>query len=489
MTLQTDLFPSRYRRAEQIGRGGTGDIYRATDATLGRTVAIKVLGARYAADEAMRRRFTREALAAARLSGEPNTVTIYDVGECNERPYLVMEYLSGGSLADLLRREGAQPAARSCAWLEQAARALDAAHRAGVVHRDVKPANLLLDRNGTVHVADFGIASAVGMDSLTVTGTVLGTAGYLSPEQAQGERATPASDQYALAVVAFELLTGGRPFEADSPTAEASAHVHAEVPSVCERNRWLPCELDPVFEHALAKDSGRRYASCGELVAALRAALADAAGATGELAATPQPTAVTERIEPPPEETWNVPPAPATSGRSRDRSPRRTPVAPLVALLVLGALAGALAAYLLSRGGTGDHPAAAPQPSVVTKTVKGNDVTTTIVSTTLPAAPTTRGARAAPTATGGHGLNDAGFAKMRAGDYAGALPLLEQAVRQLRGAGPADPYEAYANYNLGYTLLHLQRCGEAIPFLQRAQQLEPQRPEPGRDLARAHACA
>src|SRR5204863_6434918 len=121
---------------------------------------------------------------------------------------------------DLLRREGAQPPHRAFAWLEEAGRALDAAHRAGVVHRDVKPANLLLDRNGDVHVADFGIASAVGMDSLTVTGTVLGTAGYLAPEQAQGERATASSDRYALAVVAFELLTGRRPVEAESPTAE-----------------------------------------------------------------------------------------------------------------------------------------------------------------------------------------------------------------------------------------------------------------------------
>jgi eukaryotic-like serine/threonine-protein kinase len=492
MTVLTDLLPPRYRQPEPIGRGGTGDIYRATDATLGRTVAIKVLGTRYAADEAMRRRFTREALAAARLSGEPNTVTIYDVGECHERPYLVMEYLSGGSLADLLRREGAQPAGRAFALLEEAARALDAAHRAGVVHRDVKPANLLLDRNGTVHVADFGIASAVGMDSLTVTGTVLGTAGYLSPEQAQGERATPASDCYALAVVAFELLTGHRPFEADSPTAEASAHVHADVPSVCERNQLVPCELDAVFERALAKDPRRRYASCGELVAALRVALAGAPGATGEPVTRPRPTAVTQRIERGPEDTWEIAPSPAPARATHFRNrhaPRSTPVAVLLALLVLGALAGALAAYLLGRGGTGNHGAAAPQPSVVTKTVKGNDVTTTVVSTTLPAAPTTTAASGSPAATSAHGLNDAGFAKMRSGDYAGALPLLQQAVRQLRGAGPADLYEAYANYNLGYTLLHLRRCGEAIPYLQRAQQLEPQRPEPGRDLARARACA
>ncbi|PYO39965.1 MAG: hypothetical protein DMD33_19230, partial [Gemmatimonadetes bacterium] len=176
-----------------------GEIYRATDTVLGRAVAIKVLAEPYAQDESIRARFTREALAAARLSGQPNTVMIYDVGEHEGRPYIVMEYLSGGSLDDVLREDGAQPAERVFAWLGQAAAALDAAYKHGVVHRDVKPGNLMLDRDGHVHVGDFGIASAAGMDSLTLTGTVLGTAGYLSPEQAQGDRATPASDRYALA--------------------------------------------------------------------------------------------------------------------------------------------------------------------------------------------------------------------------------------------------------------------------------------------------
>src|SRR3954468_561276 len=278
-----------------------GDIYRATDSLLGRDVAIKVLAERYAEDESVRQRFTREALAAARLSGEPNIVTIFDVGEHESRPYIVMEYLAGGSLDDLLRRDGAQPPQRVVAWLEQAGRALDAAHARGVVHRDVKPGNLLLDREQNVHVADFGIASAAGMDSLTMTGTVLGTAGYLSPEQAQGDRATPASDRYALAVVAFELLTGGRPYGADSPTAEAAAHVNAPVPSVSARS-GLPHELDGVFEQALAKDPADRFATSGEVVGALRGAFADAAGQTRELAAVPPPppTGVTRPLRPPP---------------------------------------------------------------------------------------------------------------------------------------------------------------------------------------------
>src|SRR6266513_6050863 len=236
MPVDTAILPPRYRSPKRIARGGMGEIYRATDATLGRAVDVKVLAERYSRDDAIRQRFTREALAAARLSGEPHIVTVFDVGEHAERPFIVMEYLAGGSLEERIRKDGAEEVGLTLEWLEQAATALDAAHRHGVVHRDVKPANLLLDRNGNVHVADFGVASAAGMDSLTMTGTVMGTAGYLAPEQAQGQRATPASDRYGLAVVAFELLTGTRPYESDSVTAEATAHVNAPIPAASDRN-------------------------------------------------------------------------------------------------------------------------------------------------------------------------------------------------------------------------------------------------------------
>ena len=296
MAVKISILPPRFRRPELIGRGGMGDIYRATDSVLGRVVAIKILAERFAQDTAVRERFTREALSAARLSGEPNTVTIYDVGEHDDRPYIVMEHLSGGSLDDVLRDGGPQPPERVFTWLEEAARALDVAHREGVVHRDVKPANLMLDGEGNVHVADFGIASSAGMDSLTMTGTVLGTAGYLSPEQAQGERAGPASDRYALGIVAWELLTAKRPFESESPTAEAAAHVNAPIPAVSAAGD-LPRELDPVFERALAKDPMQRYGTAGEFVAALRSAFSDAAGSTSELAAVaPPPTAATRAL-------------------------------------------------------------------------------------------------------------------------------------------------------------------------------------------------
>jgi serine/threonine-protein kinase len=467
MAVDTDIFPPRYRGAQQIARGGMGEIYRATDSTLGRAVAIKVLAERYAADESVRARFTREALAAARLSGQRNTITIYDVGEHNDRPYIVMEYLGGGSLEDILRDEGAQPPERVFRWLEQAAAALDAAHAEGVVHRDVKPANLMLDRSGNVHVADFGIASAAGMDSLTMTGTVLGTAGYLSPEQAMGDRATPASDRYGLAVVAYELLTGKRPFAADSPTAEAAAHVNAPVPSVCDTST-LPCELDPVFTQALAKDPAGRYDSSAEFVAALRAALADEAGSTRTLApvAPPAPPA----------------PPPRVAGRSHTW--------PLFAALLLGAaIVGAALAYLLTRDDGGGTPAAQQRPRVTTvlRTVtKPTGQTTTVVQQTT--APATSSSPP-PSGSSGHALNDQGYSRMQAGDFAGAVPLLQQAVQKLQGTGPNDPYEGFANYNLGYSLLQLGRCGEAIPYLQRADSLEPWRHEPRQALKRAEKCA
>jgi eukaryotic-like serine/threonine-protein kinase len=430
VAVTTDILPPRYRSPERIGRGGMGDIFRAIDSVLGRVVAIKILADRYAEDESVRLRFTREALAAARLSGEPNIVTIFDVGEYRARPYIVMEYLSGGSLEDVLRRDGAQPPQKVFGLLEEAARALDAAHARGVVHRDIKPGNLMLDAEGHIHVADFGIASAAGMDSLTMTGTVLGTAGYLSPEQAQGERATSASDRYALGVVAFELLTGHRPFEADSPTAEAAAHVNAPVPSIA-RMTGLPGELDAVFARALAKDSQRRFATCEEFAAALHDAFADAAGATRAFSVAP----------------------PVRIARSR--------AWPLLAgLLAVGAVAGALLAYLVTRGNGNNAP---PRTHIVTRV---ETVTTQGQVSTV----TTSAAPAAPSGQSGEALNDAGYAKMQAGDYTGALPLLEEAVRKLDRTGKL--YEAYAKYNLAYTRFQLGNCDGVLDLLDQAQAIE-----------------
>jgi hypothetical protein len=450
------VLPDRYAHPEWIGHGGMGDIARAEDTTLGRIVAVKLLAERYAADEAVRARFTREALAAARVSAAPNTVTIFDVGEWNGRPYIVMEYAPNGSIADRLAQEGAQPPARALEWLEGAARALDAAHGHGIVHRDVKPANLLLDDENRVKVADFGIASATGMDSLTQTGTVLGTAGYLSPEQARGERAGPASDRYALAVVAYELLSGRRPFERESPTAEAAAHAHDAPPPISGVAPDLPQALDRVFATALAKDPGQRYDSNGEFVAHVRAALRE------EVATTRVMTAPT---------TATIPPPRGGDGR-RPHGSRRLALLALGLVALLAVAGAALAAALADGdGGSGESQA---RPQTVERTVTREGETVTVTATTEPEPPPSTQAEP-PAAGDAAALNDEGFRRMQAGDYEGALPLLEQAVAGSEGSGSLT--EAYASYNLAFTRYRLGTCDGVVELLNRSEQVQGERKE------------
>jgi serine/threonine-protein kinase len=422
-------------------------------------VAAKVLSDRFADDAGIVARFEREARTVAGLSGAAHVVTIFDVGTWAGRPYLVMEYLPGGSLADRLAADGIPATGTALRWLEQAARGIDAAHAAGIVHRDVKPANILLDARDNAKVADFGIARAVGVDSLTTAGTVLGTAGYIAPEQARGERATPASDRYGLGVVAFELLAGSRPFERESMTAEALAHVGEPVPSVTAFRRELPRSLDDVFRRALSKTPDERYGTALELVWALRDALAESAGDTATL-----PVA---RAEP----------------KRRRRLSRLLAAVALAAAAVAGLAAG----LLLSAGSS----------RVRTLTVGGRTIQQTIhqtvhqtVTAPSPAPPPAASPPAAPPSPSGdpHGLNDHGYSLMKQGDWAAALPYLQAAVRGLSGTGPADPYEAYANYNLGYTLTKLGRCSEALPYLERADRLEPGNGDVHAALAHARSC-
>ena len=430
VAVRIDILPTRYTEVRHIARGGMGDIYRAMDTTLGRIVAVKVLAERYADSEDVKRRFKNEALAAARLSGAPHSVTIFDVGENDGQAFIVMEYLEGGSLEQQLQT-GKPETADVLRWLEQAAEALDAAHAAGVVHRDVKPGNLLLDGRGDVHVADFGVASAVGLDSLTMTGTVLGTAGYLSPEQAQGQRATPASDRYALGIVAWELLHGRRPFESDSPTAEAAAHVNAPIPS-------SPPELDPVFQRALAKDPNRRYPSAGTFVSDLRRAL-----------------------EPPTQEF-------ATPVATRRRG-HRTPLLLLLALLLLGG-GIAMAAVMAGR----DEPETRTVVQRQTVTREGETVTTNVTVTTAsePPAPMPPPAPTPPSASSKSGvqLTDEATALLGKGRWSEAEAVARQALGKLKGSG--QPYEAYAEYDLGRALAEQDKCGEALQHLNRSEQLQ-----------------
>ena len=244
-------------------------VWEAHDELLGRSVAVKVLASNLSEDERARKRFQREARAAAGLSSHPHVVTIYDVGEHAGRVFMVMELMRGGSVADRLREGRHFSDDTALRWLREAAAALDAAHDAGVVHRDVKPANLLLDDRDRLAIADFGIARLAFEDQLTATGQVLGTAAYISPEQAVGEPATAASDRYALAVVAFELLCGSKPFEAENFAAQARAHVEDDPPPASSRDRDLPTGVDEVLDRGLAKDPGERWESAGAMVRAL----------------------------------------------------------------------------------------------------------------------------------------------------------------------------------------------------------------------------
>ena len=441
MAYEALRLPARYQSPELIARGGMADVYRATDSLLGREVAIKVLSDRHADDGEFRARFTREAQTAARLSGEPGIVTIFDVGDAGGRPYIVMELLTAGSVADRLR-QGRVTHAQALEWVEQAGRALDAAHAQGVVHRDVKPANLMLSRDGDVYVTDFGIARAAGLSSLTSTGTIMGSSGYMSPEQASGGRATEASDRYALAVVAFELLTGGRPFARDSTTAEAMAHVSAPIPPASEHNPDLPPEVDDVLAHGLAKEPAHRFDSCADFVHALRDAFGRAAGTTTVGALAPV--------------------------ARRTRSPL-----PLV-LGVAGALlvAGVLAAALLGSDGEKQAATTAPQTVKETVTLEGTTIVETVTTAPEPPRPTTA---PVPSAERPSELNDRGYELMRAGDYNNALPLLEQAVAGLAGSG--ELAEAYASYNLAFTRLALGRCDGVLELLDRSAQVQGDRSE------------
>jgi serine/threonine-protein kinase len=303
MILSPDLtIADRYALQERVAIGGMGEVWRARDVVLDRRVAVKVLKAEYAADPRFLDRFRAEAKHAAGLS-HPGIASIFDYGEIDEMAFLVMEYVDGEPLSDLLARVGRLPADRALDVVGQAGLALQAAHDAGVVHRDVKPGNLIVRPDGVVKVTDFGIARAVDAVPLTQTGMVIGTAAYLSPEQAAGKTVTPATDVYSLGVVAYECLSGERPFAADSAVATAMAHLSAPPPP-------LPKDTPPIVadlvNRALEKEPDRRPPSAGDFgrtALALAATLRQPAGGDTKLLTAAYPT-TGERPAPRP-----VPPA------------------------------------------------------------------------------------------------------------------------------------------------------------------------------------
>ena len=386
-----EVIGGRYRLRERLGSGGMAEVWLAEDEQLERPVALKLL-----APHADRRRFEREARAAAALS-DPNVERIYAYGEHEERPYMALEYLPGGSLQERLTEGSPVPDEEAATLALQIASGLAHAHAHGLVHRDLKPANILFDAEGRAKIADFGIARLIGAETFTEDGTVMGTAGYISPEQASGRAASPASDVYSFGVILYRLLTGRLPFDGESALEVAQMHREVEPPAI----EWLrpsaPAGLATVATAALAKDPQLRPADGAALVAAL----GGAASTTEETVVLPRP-------------------------RPLRRVSRRGVAALLAALLLLAG--GIVAAAMLTRGSTSSPtatthraqthprrtrsqaPAPAPSPTSVPSTTRSTTRATTTAAppvttapslppTTTPTAPTTSTTTAGTTLT------------------------------------------------------------------------------------------
>ena len=284
-TLVGTLLNGRYRLDAQIGAGGMSTVYLAFDTTLERPVAIKLLHGEIADDGHALERFRREARAVAQLS-HPHIVTVIDAGEDDGRPYIVFEYVEGETLKERIKRLGRLPIDEAVAYAIEIARALQCAHQNHIVHRDVKPQNVLIDAEGRAKVTDFGIARSLEEEGLTADGRVLGTTDYVSPEQALGHAVTGQSDVYSLGIVLWEMLTGEVPFRGENQVAVAMKHVREALPDVQARRPEVSSSLAAVLDRATAKHLERRYTGTAELIADLEDVLAletaRAGGATGE---------------------------------------------------------------------------------------------------------------------------------------------------------------------------------------------------------------
>ncbi|MDP8954922.1 MAG: Stk1 family PASTA domain-containing Ser/Thr kinase, partial [Actinomycetota bacterium] len=362
------VFNARYELHRRIARGGMADVFLARDALLDRPVAVKVLFPEFATDPTFVQRFRREAQAAANLS-HPNIVSVYDWGEEGGTYFIVMEYIEGRSLAQIIKDEGRLHPDRAADITADAAAALGFAHRNGVVHRDVKPGNVLIDVNGNVKVADFGIARAANArENLTQTGAVMGTATYFSPEQAQGFGVDPRSDVYSLGVVLYEMVTGRPPFDGDSPVSIAYKHVREQPVPPSELNPSLPPAFEAIILQAMAKDPSDRYASAEELRADLLRYTQGRTVVAAPPTMAPRPTQAVSTTVVEPDGTRAMPaaavePVPATR--------RRTGAYVLLMFALLAALLGVL--FLLGQGlgffNTGGG-GTIPVPSVIGRPVE-----------------------------------------------------------------------------------------------------------------------
>jgi serine/threonine-protein kinase len=407
-----DSVVAGYRILEPLGRGGSSVVYRAEHVKLGRTAALKLLTPALGEPE-RQERFLRESRLAASLD-HPNIVPVYDAGEENGHLYIAMACIEGRDLKALLVQEGKLPLRRALRIVSQIASALDAAHARGLVHRDVKPENILVGAGDRAYLSDFGVVKEVAALGTTRTGTFIGTIEYCAPEQIEGRDVDQRADVYALACVLYECLVGTPPFHRSSDIAILNAHLHAPPPKLSKAAPDLPEELEPVLAKALSKSPLDRYGTCGDLVSAVRAAGA------------PKPRVSRGRL--------------AVS------------LAVLLGAAALGA-AAALAVDRLTRKAPVPPPAVthtvtvtktvAQTPSLDSLLIKSNDPRT---------------------------LNDTAFYLLGAKQYARALPFARKAMRL---ADPATPTLGYATFNTGWALYELGRCKQALPVLNRALRLEP----------------
>jgi tRNA A-37 threonylcarbamoyl transferase component Bud32 len=339
------LLNARFRLEEQIGSGGMSTVYRAYDTTLERWVAIKLMHRDITEDPDQLERFRREARAVARLN-HPHVVTVIDFGEDDGRPYIVLEFVEGETLKQRIRRLGRLPVGEAVAYAIEIGRALSAAHAERLVHRDVKPQNVLIDQEGRAKVTDFGIARSLEAHGLTATGRVLGTTDYVSPEQALGHEVTEQSDVYSLGVVLYEMLIGEPPFKAESQVAVAMKHVQQPIPDVQRLRPDVSSALGAVVDRATAKELKNRYGSAADLVRDLEQVLAIEAARAG--VTTGEATAVLQTLT---GETNEFAPL-------RLRRPRRWLLSILAVLVVTAGVVGYLATRT-ERGAGGKSRSAA----------------------------------------------------------------------------------------------------------------------------------